>query len=149
MNDDNVSLFVPIAGSHRTNSWYAPYQAVVPAFLYEPNASIMKAGCFEEVGNRYGIHQLSDNSHLFVSADEIAEFPGRRFQIQSISSMNKQELKAALKDVLQANIAVRNFPLSAEQLRKKLKLRDGGDVYIFATTLADGQHRLYICRKIG
>ena len=149
VNDDNVSLFVPIAGSHRTNSWYAPYQAVVPAFLYEPNASIMKAGCFEEVGNRYSIHQLSDNSHLFVSADEIAEFPGRRFQIQSISSMNKQELKAALKDVLQANIAVRNFPLSAEQLRKKLKLRDGGDVYIFATTLADGQHRLYICRKIG
>ena len=148
VNDDNVSLFVPIAGSHRTNSWYSPYQAVVPAFLYEPNASIMKAGCFEEVGNRYSIHQLSDNSHLFVSADEIAEFPGRRFRIQSISSMNKQELKAALKDVLQANIAVRNFPLSAEQLRKKLKLRDGGDVYIFATTLPDGEHKLLLCRKI-
>ena len=108
----------------------------------------MKAGCFEEVGNRYSIHQLSDNSHLFVSADEIAEFPGRRSRIQSISSMNKQELKAALKDVLQANIAVRNFPLSAEQLRKKLKLRDGGDVYIFATTLPDGEHKLLLCRKI-
>ena len=63
--------------------------------------------------------------------------------------MNKQELRTALKEVERANISVRNFPLSADQLRKKLKLKDGGDVYIFATTMSDGEHRLFICRKIG
>ena len=119
------------------------------AFLYEPNASIMKAGCFEEVEQRFPVQQISQNSHLFLSSVEIEDFPGRKFQILSVSSMNKQELRTALKDIERANISVRNFPLSADQLRKKLKLKDGGDVYIFATTTADGEHRLLICRKIG
>jgi hypothetical protein len=120
-----------------------------PLYLYEPNASIMKAGCFEEVGNRYAVKQVAINSHLFLSSDEIENFPGRCFRISSISSMNKQDLRAALKGLERANISVRNFPLSVDQLRKKLKLKDGGDVYIFATTMADGGHRLFICRKIG
>ena len=119
------------------------------AFLYEPNASIMKAGCFDELEERYPVQQISQNSHLFLSSVEIEDFPGRKFQILSVSSMNKQELRTALKDIERANISVRNFPLSADQLRKKLKLKDGGDVYIFATTTADGEHRLLICRKIG
>jgi hypothetical protein len=118
-------------------------------FLYEPNASIMKAGCFDEVEQRFPVRQIASNSHLFLSDVEIDEFPGRRFQVLAISSMNKQELRAALKEVEQANISVRNFPLRVDQLRKKLKLKDGGDVYIFATTMADGEHRLFICRKIG
>lgn len=119
------------------------------AFLYEPNASIMKAGCFEEVEQRFPVQQISQNSHLFLSSVEIEDFPGRRFQILSVSSMNKQELRAALKDIKRANISVRNFPMSVDQLRKKLKLKDGGDVYIFATTGANGEHLLFICRKIG
>ena len=118
-------------------------------YLYEPNASIMKAGCFAALEERFAVRQVSANSHLFLSAVEIGDFPGRRFYIQSISSMNKKELSATLGSVEQANIAVRNFPLTAEQLRRKLKIKDGGDVYIFATTLADGVHRLFICRKIG
>ena len=118
-------------------------------YLYEPNASIMKAGCFDEVAERYGASPLADNSHLFISADEIADFPGRKFEITAISSMNKHELKAALPANRQANITVRNFPMSAQQLRQKLKMKEGGDVYIFATTLADNSHRLFICRKIG
>ena len=120
-----------------------------PSYLYEPNASIMKAGCFEAVAERYGIQQVSANSHLFLSSVEIEDFPGRRFQICAISSMNKQELKDTLAAIDRANIAVRNFPLTTDQLRKKLKLKDGGDSYIFATTKADGAHCLYICRKIG
>jgi hypothetical protein len=120
-----------------------------PSYLYEPNASIMKAGCFEAVAERYGIQQVSANSHLFLSSVEIEDFPGRRFQICAISSMNKQELKETMKGIGKANVAVRNFPLSADELRKKLKIKDGGDVYLFATTLSDGQHRLFICRKIG
>ena len=120
-----------------------------PLYLYEPNASIMKAGCFEEIESRYAVKQVAANSHLFLSSDEIDDFPGRCFQISSISSMNKREFRTALKEVERANISVRNFPMSVDQLRKKLKLKDGGDVYIFATTTADGAHRLLICRKIG
>ena len=109
----------------------------------------MKAGCFEQVERQFAVRQLSTNSHLFVSHVEVADFPGRKFQVCAISSMNKQELKTALAAISQANITIRNFPLSVEQLRKKLKLKDGGNTYIFATTLSDGQHKLLICRKIG
>ena len=120
-----------------------------PSYLYEPNASIMKAGCFEALVQQYPVRQVSVNSHLFLSSIEIGDFPGRRFQICAISSTNKQMLKEVLAGVSRANITVRNFPLSAEQLRKKLRLKDGGDTYLFATTEADGVHSLYICRKIG
>ena len=133
------------AGKHDAYNTQTPYLN----YLYEPNASIMKAGCFDEVSEMFGASPLAANSHLFVSADEIANFPGRRFEITAISSMNKHELKSALSAVNQANIAVRNFPLSAQQLRQKLKMKEGGTVYIFATTLADNSHRLFICRKIG
>ena len=118
-------------------------------FLYEPNASIMKAGCFAALMQQYPIRQVSANSHLFLSSVEIEDFPGRCFQICAISSTNKQSLKTSLAGIDRANISVRNFPLSVEQLRKKLHLKDGGDTYIFATTKADGAHCLYICRKIG
>ena len=120
-----------------------------PAFLYEPNASIMKAGCFAEVEQRFAVRQLSANSHLFVSAGETAGFPGRRFRIEAVTTMNKRELKEALGGMERANIAVRNFPMTAEELRRKLKLKDGGDVFIFATTVQNNQHQLFICRKIG
>ena len=118
-------------------------------YLYEPNASIMKAGCFAEVAERFHVHQISQNSHLFLSPVEIGDFPGRSFRIEAVSSMNKRELSHALAQVESANISVRNFPLTAEQLRKKLKLKDGGGVYIFATTVQKGVHRLFICRKIS
>jgi hypothetical protein len=128
-----------------------------PLYLYEPNASIMKAGCFAEVEKRFSVQQIAQNSHLFFSPVEIENFPGRKFQILAISSMNKQEIKQTFKEIINqkltsmesANIAVRNFPMSVNQLRKKLKLKDGGDTYIFATTLASGEHKLLICRKIG
>ena len=116
-------------------------------FLYEPNASIMKIGCFEELERRFGVCQVAKNSHLFLSDHEVDDFPGRSFNIVATTTMNKRELKAALADVTSANIAVRNFPLSAVELRKRLKLKDGGDTYIFATTDADNQHKLYICSK--
>lgn len=132
-----------------TNAQSANVNAKVNAtYLYEPNASIMKAGCFDEIGNFYQICKLSANSHLYVSDHEVKDFPGRGFQIVSIPSMNKRELKEALRDIDRANITVRNFPMSAEALRKRLRLKDGGDLYIFATTVGDGSHQLFICRKI-
>ena len=116
-------------------------------YLYEPNASVMKAGCFALIEQRFGVVQLERNSHLFVSDKEISGFPGRQFLIEKRTSMNKRELKAALADVDRANITVRNFPMSVAELRKRLKLKEGGDVYIFATTISDEGHQLLVCRK--
>lgn len=116
-------------------------------YLYEPNASLMKAGCFSVLSERYGAKMLSKNSHLFVSREPIAAFPGRSFRIIAISSFNKKELKRHLSGITKANIATRNFPLSVAELRKRLKLKDGGETYIFATTLSDESHVLMITEK--
>ena len=116
-------------------------------FLYVPNASIMKAGCFGELAMRFQMTPLDKNSHLFISDREVSDFPGRCFVVDEITSMNKRELKEALTGIHQANISVRNFPLSVVELRKRLKLQDGGDIYIFATTVADKGHQLLICHK--
>lgn len=117
-------------------------------YLYEPNASLMKAGCFGVLSGRYDARMLSKNSHLFVSRDLIAAFPGRSFRIIAISSFNKKELKRHLSGITKANIATRNFPLSVAELRKRLKLKDGGETYIFATTLSDESHVLVITEKV-
>lgn len=116
-------------------------------YLYEPNASLMKAGCFSVLSERYGARMLSKNSHLFVSREPIAVFPGRSFRIIAVSSFNKKELKRHLSGITKANIATRNFPLSVAELRKRLKLKDGGETYIFATTLSDESHVLMITEK--
>ena len=116
-------------------------------YLYEPNASLMKAGSFGVLSKRYGARMLSKNSHLFVSMVPIEDFPGRSFRIIAISSFNKKELKRYLSGITKANIATRNFPLSVAELRKRLKLKDGGETYIFATTLSDESHVLMITEK--
>lgn len=116
-------------------------------YLYEPNASLMKAGCFGVLSGRYDARMLSKNSHLFVSREPITAFPGRSFRIIAVSSFNKKELKRHLSGITKANIATRNFPLSVAELRKRLKLKDGGETYIFATTLSDESHVLVITEK--
>ena len=116
-------------------------------FLHEPNASVMKAGCFDEIARAYGVSAVSRNSHLFLSDELKADFPGRTFAIDAVTTMNKRQLRQTLSGMKQANIAVRNFPLSVAELRKRLKLNDGGDTYIFATTTSDGDHILMITHK--
>ena len=106
-------------------------------YLYEPDAALMKAGCFKLLAQRTGTGMLSANSHLYTS-DTLVTFPGRRFAIEGVSGFGKRELRSFLSGVERANIAVRNFPSSADELRKRLKLRDGGDVFLFATTLSGG-----------
>ena len=119
----------------------------VDGYLYEPNASLMKAGCFGDICQHYGVKMLAKNSHLFSSQELVADFPGRTFRINTISSFNKKELKRQLAGIVKANVAIRNFPLSVPELRKRLKLKDGGDNYIFATTLSDESHVLIIGTK--
>jgi hypothetical protein len=135
---------------------YTPLQNDVPlpladngdaAFLYEPNASVMKAGCFSVLTERYPIRALAVDSHLFVSDSEIRDFPGRSFIIDTVTTMNKKDLSRALTGTSRANVATRNFPITAQQLRQRLRLKDGGDTYIFGTTNARNQHLLYICHK--
>ena len=116
-------------------------------FLFEPNASVMKAGCFDEIARAYGVSAISRNSHLFLSDREIDGFPGRTFVIDAVTTMNKRQLRQTLSGMKQANIAVRNFPLSVAELRKRLKLNDGGDTYIFATTTSEGDHILMLTHK--
>lgn len=116
-------------------------------YLYEPNASLMKAGCFGVLSDRYDAKMLSKNSHLFMSQAPIEAFPGRSFRIIAVSSFNRKELKRHLSGITKANIATRNFPLSVAELRKRLKLKDGGETYIFATTLSDESHVLVLTDK--
>lgn len=125
----------------------APFTLEEMQYLYEPNASLMKAGCFSVLSERYDARMLSKNSHLFVSREPIAVFPGRSFRIIAVSSFNKKELKRHLSGITKANIATRNFPLSVAELRKRFKLKDGGETYIFATTLSDESHVLVITEK--
>ena len=116
-------------------------------FLFEPNASVMKAGCFDEIARAYGVSAISRNSHLFLSDRETDGFPGRSFAIDAVTTMNKRQLRQTLSGMKQANIAVRNFPHSVAELRKRLKLNDGGDTYIFATTTSEGDHILMLTHK--
>jgi hypothetical protein len=116
-------------------------------YLYEPNASLMKAGCFALLTARYPISALSLNSHLFVSDEAIESLPGRWFEITAVSSFNKKDLRRTLSWIDKANLAVRNFPMSVADLRKRLKIKEGGDVYLFATTDAENNHLLIVCKK--
>ena len=145
VNDDQTFSFTPSQISQQ--SLTSQLSPAPPAYLYEPNASLMKAGCFALIAQRYACRQVSRDSHLFLSSEPIPSFPGRGFAIRAITTMNKRELKAALGGTGQANVSVRNFPMTADALRKKLKLKDGGDTYIFGTTTADSRHVLIICEK--
>lgn len=115
-------------------------------FLYEPNASMMKVGCFGACATRYEVQAIARNSHLFVSDTLIEQFPGRIFRIMAVSAMNKRELKTVLQDIKKANVAVRNFPLKADELRKRLKLADGGDIYLFGTTTEEDRHLVLVTK---
>lgn len=143
---DTSSLFVYTPGSSApvANSKLKTQNS---KFVHEPNASIMKAGCFDELAAAYGVSPVSRNSHLFLSDEPVEGFPGRSFVVERVTTMNKGELRKALVGIEKANIATRNFPLTVAELRKRFKIKDGGDVYIFATTTAEGEHVLLISRK--
>lgn len=115
-------------------------------YLYEPNASIMKAGMQNALCQPYNIRKLHPFSHLFTSEQLIEDFPGRTFVIEDYCGFAKKDLKRLLEGISQCNLTIRNFPSSVAELRKRLKLREGGDYYLFATTLSDGSHALLRCR---
>lgn len=115
------------------------------SYLYEPNAAILKAGAFKQVAAQFGLYKLHVNSHLYTSDTLLENFPGRRFGIQRITKVQRKEIG----DIEKANLSIRNFPGSVADLRKKLKLKDGGDTYIFATTLHDNSKALIVCNRLS
>ncbi len=123
------------------------YTPNIGKYLYEPNTSILKAGAYKSIAHRYKLSKLHANSHLYTSDNLVVDFPGRIFEVQDAISMNKQELKKTLTGITHANITVRNFPLTVDDLRKRLKLKDGGSTYIFATTTSDNSKILILCAK--
>lgn len=147
VNDGQVSVFEDKNYDLSIATHSLMTDETMQTYLYEPNASLMKAGCFGAISEQYGVKMLAQNSHLFISNQAIGNFPGRTFRVVAISTFNKKELKHHLQGITKANIATRNFPLSVAELRKRLKLKDGGDTYIFATTLSNEKHVLFITNK--
>ena len=122
-----------------------PYATSVARYLYEPNSSLMKAGCYRLPAQRYGLSKLHPNTHLYTSDTLVSDFPGRVFRVERVCGFGKKELKTL--GCKQANLAVRNFPERVDALQKRLKIQDGGSTYLFATTLQDESKALIVCTK--
>ncbi|GAB4333422.1 MAG: SAM-dependent methyltransferase [Flammeovirgaceae bacterium] len=117
------------------------------SYLYEPNVSILKAGAFRSVGVKFQLFKLHPHSHLYTSENIVENFNGRIFKIEEIIPFNKKNIKTALSNTKKANISVRNFPLTVEEIRKMTKINEGGDMYLFATTDCEGNKILIRCQK--
>ena len=115
------------------------------SYLYEPNAAILKAGAFNLLTDQLEVFKLHQHSHLY-SSESLLEFPGRRFKIENIIPFNKKRFSK--EGIKKANITTRNFPMSVHDIRKKLSIKDGGDIYLFFTTLEDGKKNIIVCSKI-
>lgn len=111
------------------------YTSQVGKYLYEPNSSMMKAGCYRLLAVRYALQKFHSNTHLYTSDHLVEDFPGRVFEVKDVVGFSKSELKSLSSGLKRANVAVRNFPEHPDALRKRLKIADGGDTYLFATTL--------------
>lgn len=114
------------------------------AYLYEPNAAILKAGAFNSVSTQLNIPKLHKHSHLYTS-NTLIDFPGRRFKIEKNIPFNKKIF--AKEKISKANVTTRNFPISVGEIRKKLKIKDGGDIYLFFTTDLNNIKIILVCVK--
>jgi Precorrin-6B methylase 2 len=147
VNDEGDFAYDLHEGVPPSPLWHGDLDSTTPTYLYEPHATVMKAGCFDLLAARFNAAQVARDSHLFVANEWHPAFPGRKFVLTGCCTLSKQDVKKQLNGMQRANVAVRNFPMSAPQLAKRLHLGDGGDYYIFGTTLATGQHVLLIGRK--
>lgn len=119
----------------------------VGEWLYEPNAAIMKAGGYKTLTLRFAIRKLAPSTHLYTSDERVEDFPGRCFKVRSVIPFHKQGIRQLATEVRQANVVVRNFPLTADELRARLKVRDGGSLFLVGTTLAKGEKVLVVGEK--
>lgn len=144
----NLMTNQPIVSFTQDEERHHPSQIAesLSTYLYEPNTALMKAGCYKTLSAQYNLLKLHKNSHLYTSSKLISSFPGRIFEIEGWAHFNKKIKQTLLDGIDKANITVRNFPISADDLRKTLKIKDGDDVYLFATTLK-GEEKVIIKTK--
>ena len=116
-------------------------------YIYEPSPGIMKTGAFKLIGHRFGLHKIHINSHLYTSNEFLEDFPGRVFFLRAAIKPDKKEIARIAPDN-KINVLTRSFPLSAEQLKKKFSLKDGGDDFLIGTTLMDGKKALLFCERL-
>lgn len=145
--DDGWHDFATTAGYTGHDAVTGPGVPVAGGYLYEPHASVMKLGCHAAVQAATGTAQLAPNSHLYAGDRLVPDFPGRKFVVKEVIPFNGKQLKQLGKRCTQLNIATRNFKLTPEALKKRLKVGDGGSDYLFATTLASGSAVLLLCEK--
>lgn len=150
-----VCVNFPVTGEQSFSFFFnaeksAPLNVVntVHKYLYEPNASILKAGAFKSVATQFGIKKLHQHSHLYTSSELITDFPGRIFEVIEVDGFSKKWLQTASKQIGQANLTTRNFPMTVAEIRKRSKLQEGGSLYLFATTLSDDQKVIVSCEKL-
>jgi 16S rRNA G966 N2-methylase RsmD len=115
-------------------------------FLYEPNTSLLKSGAYNFVSEHFNVLKIAVNSHLYFSENLIEHFHGRTFQVTQIIPFNKRDTKILVKT--KANITTRNFPITVAEIRKRYNIKEGGDTYIFATTLSSGDLVFIMCKKL-
>ena len=127
------------------NSEFAP---TIKHYLYEPNASLMKSGAFKLISQRFAIEKLHVNSHLYTSDNLVSDFPGRIFEVVGFAPFNKKVKKGLLNDITEASVATRNFPLSANELRKSLNLKESDKNFVFGTTLIGEKKVVILAKKI-
>lgn len=141
--DGTTHTYIPNTSLEEKVSYHLP-----KTYLYEPNATILKAGLFREVALDFGLDKLHSNTHLYTSDTIHPNFPGRIFSCEVVVAYQAKQLRKYLTNQ-QANITTRNFPYTVAQMRKKLKLSEGGDQYLFGATLMDGGLKILVCRKVG
>ena len=116
-------------------------------YIYEPNSAIIKSGAFKSIAQVYQLDKLHAHSHLYTSHQRLSSFPGRAFCLIKAVNADKNAIHQVLHSD-KANLATRNFPMSVDVLKKKWRIKDGGDQYLFATTLSEGQKSVLICEKL-
>ena len=143
---DRLQRFIFDYGQESNTS--CEFTSIPEKYIYEPNSSILKAGAYKLTARFYQLKKFHPNSHLYTSDLLIKEFPGRIFEYRNLFSLNKKEVRTELNGISKANITVRNFPESVDSLRKRLKLKEGGDIYLFATTLENDRKVILHCSRL-
>jgi len=134
--------------AHEESNATSKLSSEVGKYLYEPNAAVMKSGGFKLIGNYFGLSKLHDNTHLYTGNELLLKFTGRIFNVNKVWENSKLSLKQLTKEQPKANISTRNYPVSVDELRKKLKIKDGGETYLFACTLANEEKVIIECKKV-
>ena len=129
------------------NTLAIPYSATISRYIYDPNVSLLKSGAFKTVAHIYNVSKLHRNTHLYTSSEMIKDFPGRTFRVIKELRLSAKDIADELPDG-KAHVITRNYPLGSQELQKKLRLKEGGDLFVIALTKCDDKKVLLLCQKV-